>query len=322
VTLTGLVTIVIATALPPAMPSEGSIRTFLPEVPVRAQCAGREVLRPSAGECVAYDDASPFLDPTDGVYDAGRDRGNWVTPGDDTLELLAIEVIDNGEGSGWPHGPQGNLFFDFFRPDEPTDVSPDGAHRRRIAEPRVLRGPHRTHGITDEWLDDELVAFRDAGLFRWGAAPGTEDAVVMRIFETDSHAEDGFLGRRNDVLGMTVVDRAATTRPEGVWVTFHPFTNDHPRRVRPEVAIRALVRTGRGAPSERHASRSEILARSCADDPSAPAAVCAPFAEPLPERPTVTRTATPRPPIFPASLFRSAEALERTFRSPGGGRSE
>jgi hypothetical protein len=148
VTFTGLVTIVIATALPPATPSEGSIRTFLPEVPVWSQCTGREVLRPSAGECVGYDDATPFLDPADGVYRAGLDRGNWVAPRDGTLELLAIHVIDNGEGDGWPHGPHGNLYFDFFRPDEPTDVSADGADRRRITEPRILRGPHRTrqHG--------------------------------------------------------------------------------------------------------------------------------------------------------------------------------
>jgi hypothetical protein len=310
VSLTGLVTIVIATALPPAKPSEGSIRTFLPEVPAWSQCAGREVARPLAGECVDYDDATPFLDPGDGAYRASLDRRNWLTPGEGTLELLAVHVVDNGEGDGWPHGPQGNLLFDFFRPDEPTAASPDGADRRRITPPRVLRGPHRTHGKTDEWLDDELLAYRDAGLFRWGSAPGTRDAVVMRIFETDSDSEDGFLGRRNDVLGMTVIDRAATERPEGAWVTFHHYTNAHPRRAQAGLTIRALVRTRRRGISRRWASRGFIEA-SCGGDPGAPSSLCAPYDAPLPAEPVVTRTKRATPPLFPATLIRSAAALER-----------
>jgi hypothetical protein len=324
VSFTGLVTIVIATALPPAAPSEGSIRAFLPEVPVWSQCAGREVARPITGECVDYDDATPFLDPERGVYRAALDRRNWLEVRDGTLELLAVHVIDNGEGKGWPHGPQGNLLFDFFRPDEPRLVSRDDADQRRVASPRVLRGPHRTHGNTDEWLDDELVAYRDAGLFRWGSAPGTDDAVVMRIFETDSDSEDGFLGRRNDVLGMSLIDRAATEGPDGTWVTFHHFTNGHPRRAEPGVTIRALVRTRRGAASRwRHAngskgaaprlaSRVARLEASCASDPDAPSSLCAPYEAPLEAPPPSTPRAKVRaPPLFPAALIRSAAELER-----------
>lgn len=306
VTLSGLVAIVVATALPPATPSEGSSRVFAPDRPAVAQCAGSEVTRPDAGECVAFRDVSPFVDPSDGAYRAGLDRGNWVRARPGTLELLAIHVIDNGEGSSWPHGPHGNLFFDFFAADEPTDVSRDGAHRRALGAPRVLRGPHRTHGITDEWLDDELLTYRDAGLFRWGARPGSEDAVVMRIFETDSHAEDGFLGRRNDVMGMARIDRAATERPEGAWVTFRALTNDHPRVLRGDVAIRALVRT---RPARDDAPVASVITRACAlVDGSAPAPICAPHDGAS----RATAAATPEPvraTTFPATLAPALEAL-------------
>jgi hypothetical protein len=306
VTLTGFVAIIVATALPPATPSEGSSRIFSPSRPAIAQCEGQDVPRPSAGECVDFRDVSPYVDPGDGAYRAGLDRGNWVTAGEGTLELLAIHVIDNGEGDSWPHGPHGNLFFDFFLPDEPTDVSRDGAHHRRVTTPRALRGPHRTHGFTDEWLDDELLTFRDAGLFRWGSSRGTEDEVVMRIYETDSHAEDGFLGRRNDVMGMARIDRAASERPEGVWVTFHSLTNDHPRRTREAVAVRALVRT-RGP--EEPESAATVLARACAGGGAgavarrAPASLCAPFerAPVLTARDPAPRQAEPA--VFPATLL-------------------
>lgn len=302
VTLTGLVAIVVATALPPATPSEGSSRIFSSEAPAIAQCEGTDVARPLAAECVDFEDVSPFVDPGDGAYRAGLDRGNWVTAREGTLELLAIHVIDNGEGPSWPHGPHGNLFFDFFRPDEPMDISPDGAHRRRVSEPRALRGPHRTHGITDEWLDDEFLTYRDAGLLRWGSAEGTEDAVVMRIYETDSHAEDGFLGRRNDILGMARVDRAASERPEGVWVTFRALTNDHPRRAGSTVAARALVRTRREGERE---PTPVAIARACEAQPGpAPASLCAPFeASGDAGLPAAGAPSEPESAVYPATLL-------------------
>jgi hypothetical protein len=130
----------------------------------------------------------------------------------------------------------------------------------------------------------------------------------MRIWETDMNAEDGLLGRRNDVLGMTLIDRAATERPEGTWVTFRHFTNDHPRRAGSAVAIRALVRTRR---SEVAAAPAVALEASCASDPAAPQTLCEPYDEPLPATPRITRTETPSPPRFPATLFRVGATLER-----------
>ena len=75
--------------------------------------------------------------------------------------------------------------WDVFGPFEPLMESRDGATKRRVQESFVLRGPHRTHGTTDEWLDDEALMYSGAGLFRWGSQPGTRDAVVLRVWESD-----------------------------------------------------------------------------------------------------------------------------------------
>jgi hypothetical protein len=106
----------------------------------------------------------------------------------------------------------------------------------------VLRGPHRTHGTTDEWLDDEVLAYSRAGLYRWGAEAGTEQAIVLRVWESDGH-DDGWFGRRNDVLGMELVERSQTETPCGVWVPFHRYTSTHPRRRTTEPALYLLLRT-------------------------------------------------------------------------------
>ena len=157
-------------------------------------------------------------------------------------------MIDNGEGDEQPHGPHGNLYWDVFGAFEPLMRSPDGADKRRVQSQHVLRGPHRTHGATDEWLDDESMMYSGAGLFRWNAAPGTADAVVLRIWESDG-SEDGFLGRRNDVLGMEYIRRKDTESPCGLWVPFHTYTNDHPRRRSSEIALWLLLRTRPSEPS-------------------------------------------------------------------------
>jgi hypothetical protein len=208
-----------------------------------ALCGPGSLLRPERGSCSVFADMTPRLDPIHGFYRADRDRKNWVPTGrPDVLEVLAVYVQDNGEGEDPPHGPYGNLYWDVFGAFEPLMTSRDGADKRRVAAPHQLRGPHRTHGTTDEWIDDEVLTYSKAGLFRWGSAPGTNDAVVIRVYESDG-AEDGFLFRRNDVLGMETVRRRDTAQPCGQWVAFHRYTNGHPRRRTQEAGLWMLLRT-------------------------------------------------------------------------------
>ena len=208
-----------------------------------ALCGAGAVLRPARRTCSVFSDLSPRVDPLGGFYRADRDARNWLPTGrSDVLELLAVYVVENGEGEGPPHGPHGNLYWDLFGPFEPLMTSEDGALIRRVSRSHVLRGPHRTHGSTDEWLDDEVLTYGQAGIFHWGSTPGTEDMVVLRVWESDG-AEDGFLGRRNDVLGMEHIRRGDTEQPCGLWVPFHRYTNGHPRRRTTDPAMWMLLRT-------------------------------------------------------------------------------
>jgi hypothetical protein len=208
-----------------------------------ALCGGGAVLEPGRGRCAVWQDLSPKLDKSAGFYHAERDRKNFVPiDGGNVLELLATYVIDNGEGDEEPHGPHGNLHWDVFGPFEPLMESKDGATDRRISKSYTLRGPHRTHGTTDEWLDDEALMYSGAGLFRWGSEPGTKDAIVLRIWESDA-SEDGMLGRRNDVLGMEYIRRQDTENECGTWIPFHRYTGGHPRKRTARPALWLLVRT-------------------------------------------------------------------------------
>lgn len=211
-----------------------------------ALCGAGAVLRPSRSTCSVFSDLSPQVDALGGFYRADRDARNWIATGrSDVLELLAVYVVENGEEELPPHGPHGNLYWDLFGPFEPLMTSQDGALERRVSSrSHVLRGPHRTHGTTDEWLDDEVLTYGRAGIFRWGSTPGTEEMVVLRVWESDGD-EDGFLGRRNDVLGMEHIRRGDTERPCGLWVPFHRYTNGHPRRRTTEPALWMLLRTRR-----------------------------------------------------------------------------
>lgn len=206
-------------------------------------CGPGAVLEPGRGRCAVFNDISPKVDKNGGFYRADRDSKNWVPlDGGNVLELLAAYVVDNGEGDEELHGPHGNLHWDVFGPFEPLMESKDGAGGRRVASSSVLRGPHRTHGTTDEWLDDEALMYSGAGLFRWGAQPGTRDAVVLRVWESDA-SEDGALGRRNDVLGMEYIRRQDTENECGKWVAFHRYTNSHPRKRTSHAVLWLLLRT-------------------------------------------------------------------------------
>jgi hypothetical protein len=206
-------------------------------------CGPGAVLEPGRSRCGVFNDISPQIDKNGGFYRADRDRKNWVPlDGGNVLELLAAYVVENGEGDEELHGPHGNLHWDVFGQFEPLMESKDGARGRRVAESSVLRGPHRTHGTTDEWLDDEALMYSGAGLFRWGSQPGTSDAVVLRVWESDG-TEDGALGRRNDVLGMEYIRKQDTENACGKWVSFHRYTNGHPRKRTAEPVLWLLVRT-------------------------------------------------------------------------------
>ena len=203
-------------------------------------CPRTTVLRPWLGRCETFWNLSPFRDSF-GAYNGAADRPNLLPVGPGTLQVCAVYVGDNGEGDGWPHGPYGNLYVDLFAASEPLPTSADGADHRRIGQARQLRGPHRTHGTTDEWFDDELQRYQSAGIFQWGARA----AAVLRVWESDG-SEDGAWGRRNDVLGMELISRASTIG--GVWIALHKYTNDHPRRRTSEVTGWLLLKTGGTCP--------------------------------------------------------------------------
>jgi hypothetical protein len=205
------------------------------------QCCPRStVLRPWQRRCEPFGDLSPRRDSY-GSYVGLSDRPNTLAVDSNTLQVCGMYVSDNGEGNDWPHGPYGNLYVDFFSATEPLASSADHADGRRISGPRQVRGPHRTHGTTDEWLDDEFQRYQDFGVLRWG----TRSSVVLRVWESDG-SEDGSWGRRNDVLGMERVSKAATVN--GTWIPLHKYTNDHPRRRTSAVTGWIFVKTGGRCP--------------------------------------------------------------------------
>jgi hypothetical protein len=175
----------------------------------------------------------------DGVYDCGQDPGNWVLWSQEVLAILEARCHDNGEGADWPHGPFGHIYIDLFDPPPDLDAIPDGADHRRLMEPPLrLRGCWRTHDGLDEWLDGDVVTYRQGGILAWGE----REEIVLRLYESDG-SEDGAWGRRNDVLGFERIRKTDTTG-QVVTVSCHPFTNDHPRRRRPDqVAFELKLQT-------------------------------------------------------------------------------
>lgn len=191
-----------------------------------------------------FDDRSHDLSPrrdASGILDGRRDRPNSIAVDSDVLQVCSAHIFDNGEGDAWPHGPIGHIYIDFFASTEPLAESVDRADQRRLGSRRRLRGPHRTHGDRDEWLDDELQRYQHFGVFQWSG----RDAVVTRIWESDG-SEDGRWGRRNDVIGMELVNRADTL--QGQWLPLHAYTNGHPRRRTSRVKGWLLVKTGGTCP--------------------------------------------------------------------------
>ena len=188
-----------------------------------------------------FHDLSPRRDSS-GVLDGRRDRPNSIAVDGDVLQVCGAYVSDNGEGDAWPHGPIGHIYIDFFASTEPLAASVDRADQRRLGRRTRLRGPHRTHGDLDEWLDDEFQRYQQFGVFRWSG----RHAVVARIWESDG-SEDGSWGRRNDVLGMELVNRADTLH--GKWIPLHAYTNHHPRRRTSRITGWLLVKTGGTCPA-------------------------------------------------------------------------
>ncbi|HCU25189.1 MAG TPA: hypothetical protein DF383_09235 [Deltaproteobacteria bacterium] len=184
---------------------------------------------------------SPSPNLINGIYECGLDAGNWHLWGTQVLTLLEAKCFDNGEGDEPPHGPFGHIYIDFFEANEDLNSLSDNMDQRRIPmlprTPRRLRGPWRTHKGLDEWLDQDKVVYRRGGLFEWKS----RDAVVLRVYESDG-SEDGFLGRRNDVLGFERIHKAQT---DGKILTLpcYRFSNSHPRRREPVVAMELKLTT-------------------------------------------------------------------------------
>ena len=65
---------------------------------------------------------------------------------------------------------------------------------------------------------------------------------MLRVWESDG-SEDGFLGRRNDVVGMEHIRKQDTENACGTWVAFHRYTNQHPRKRTRFASLWLLLRT-------------------------------------------------------------------------------
>ena len=211
----------------------------------------------------------PLAEPETARLDGPRNghEGDWLDPlapvyGTGTLVLLEARCLDNGEGDECPHGPFGSIYVNFFPADEPhwpAGVHAGGEGARCLRRPddpsqcrRRLRGPHVggtppcpfTKPPHDEWVDGDRVryAWRGSGdlgpgIYAW---PEAQQAVVMRLWESDP---GGRFGRRDDVLGLERIDRAATEAPGGVWVEFHRYTSDDPRQPTPDLSFRVRLAT-------------------------------------------------------------------------------
>ena len=182
--------------------------------------------------------------------------------------MLAAECYDDGEGSDCPHGPFGSVHFDLFsatgpnaEPYWPNGTLADGADQRCLKLPedpsrcdRLLRGPRKTGAVclfgpapNYEWIDGDQLeyAWNDdvsvgPGIYAW--KPG-ETSIVLRLWESDGSEDGDWLGRRNDLLGAELVEESVTEVPCGTWVTFHRYTNDHPRQPTNSVAFRLRLMT-------------------------------------------------------------------------------
>lgn len=234
-------------------------------------CGAGYTLRPKMRKCTKFLKGTVTnINAATMTYQGRASNSNFLPVDDNTLELLTAYVIENGEGTSCPHGPFGSLHFDFLSCDEYLPLPPDGANRRRLgigsSNPRnlLLRGP-TTHPATcswpggpanQEWDDDQYLRYQDAGIFPWG----TNTCVVLRVWESDGFggadgSDDGSWGRRNDVIGMVRIERAATTtKPlridyhtvnNGVWFPLYSYTNDHPRTKTSNLAAWVKVRTGK-----------------------------------------------------------------------------
>jgi hypothetical protein len=207
-------------------------------------CPQGYLLRPQLKKCVKYlKNHLEAIRTSSMCYQASGDNEAFVKITADTLELIAVHIIDDGEGSDCPHGPFGSLHYDLFPCTENLSLSADGADHRRLSHDRLFRGPFTYPSVClfgpsahREWLDDHYLTYEGAGLYKWG----TDSCVVLRIWESDG-SEDGSWGRRNDVLGMIRIDRNKTVG--GVWFPLKKYTNDHPRKLTNSISGWVKLRT-------------------------------------------------------------------------------
>jgi len=95
-------------------------------------------------------------------------------------------VVDNAEGTGFPHGPYGNLHILIY---DSHDVCPE--KQKIYPSPLrhiVLPGPNPT-GKKCEWDDGDQSKLDSLGLFEWRS---NDDKVVVFIYESDgkTHGKD------------------------------------------------------------------------------------------------------------------------------------
>ena len=97
-------------------------------------------------------------------------------------------VVDNAEGTGFPHGPHGNLHLLIYDTHNkcPKKQKIYPAPLRHV----VLPGPNPT-GKKCEWDDGDQVKLDSLGIFEWRSE---EDKIIVFVYESDgkTHGKDWY----------------------------------------------------------------------------------------------------------------------------------
>ncbi len=127
------------------------------------------------------------------------------TQGWGVLEIDWVGIIDNGEGTAWPHGPYGSMYVEVER----------WLHGRLLGKYKLpLPGVHWT-GEKFEWDDGDARNYvnpRPGRAFILNYWQHSEEVVRLRVYESDPGPF-----REHDVLMVVDVWRSQSTARAG-WI--------------------------------------------------------------------------------------------------------
>ena len=131
-----------------------------------------------------------------------------VNNGFGSLVVDWAAVIDNGEGSGRPHGPLGRIHILAYE----ADTSCPGKRKSysRALRHVILKCPSSEGSTKNEWDDGDEIRYHNLELFRWRSEL---DAVLLFICESDPSGIGSMIfvpGRAHDPLFCWRVSRSST----------------------------------------------------------------------------------------------------------------